>query len=156
MGSAKDLYLRLAEHLSNKKSNIALQNVILKYGIDKFYFGVLEYFSYENKVISHKALTDLDTSYIQKYPFYRLYNFSRIATSSVGYKHTDEAKLKMLKWYEDKSNHPMYGKTHSAEARKLIRKPGALNPMFGKEHSSLKKKLGIKWGNILRGLVFMI
>lgn len=31
----------------------------------------------------------------------------------------------------------MYGKTHSAEIRKLISKPGELNPMFGKKHSLL-------------------
>lgn len=30
IGSAKDLYIRLIEHLSNKKSNIALQNAISK------------------------------------------------------------------------------------------------------------------------------
>jgi hypothetical protein len=44
IGSAKDLYLDLCfpsakpegqEHLSNKKSNIALQNAILKYGLAK-------------------------------------------------------------------------------------------------------------------------
>jgi len=29
IGSAKDLYLRLTEHLSNKKSNTALQNAML-------------------------------------------------------------------------------------------------------------------------------
>ena len=33
---AKDFYLRLNEHLKNKKSNIALQNAFLKYGLDKF------------------------------------------------------------------------------------------------------------------------
>lgn len=97
IGSAKDLYLRLIEHLSNKKSNIALQNAMLKYGLEKFNFGVLEYFTYDSKIASHKALTDLKTSYIEKYSFYRLYNFMRTATSITGYKHTDEAKLKMLK-----------------------------------------------------------
>lgn len=30
----------------------------------------------------------------------------------------------MLKRYENKSNHPMYGKTHSVETLKLISKPG--------------------------------
>lgn len=140
IGSAKDLYLRLIEHLSNRKSNIALQNAMLKHGLDKFNFGVLEYFTYDSKVTSHKALTDLETSYIEKYSFDRLYSFMRTATSLTGYKHTDEAKLKMLKWYEDKSNHPMFGKTHSAEARMLISKPGELNPMFGKEHSILTKQ----------------
>jgi len=34
-----------------------------------------------------------------------------------------------------KKNHPMYGKTHTEEAKKLISKPGAANPMFGKKHS---------------------
>jgi group I intron endonuclease len=97
IGSAKDLYLRLIEHLSNRKSNIALQNAMLKHGLDKFNFGVLEYFTYDSKVTSHKALTDLETSYIEKYSFDRLYSFMRTATSLTGYKHTDEAKLKMLK-----------------------------------------------------------
>lgn len=34
----------------------------------------------------------------------------------------------------------MYGKTHSAEARVLISKPGELNPMFGKKHSLLTRQ----------------
>ena len=37
IGSAKDLYFRLIEHLSNKKSNSALQSAIAKYGLEKFY-----------------------------------------------------------------------------------------------------------------------
>lgn len=40
IGSAKDLYLRLKEHLSHKKSNRALQAAILKYGIDNFDFCI--------------------------------------------------------------------------------------------------------------------
>ncbi len=64
----------------------------------------------------------------------------KTATSLSGYKHTDEAKLKMLKRFENKSNHPMYGKTHSDDIRKLISKPGKLNPMFGKHHSEVAKK----------------
>lgn len=129
IGSAKDLYLRLIEHLANKKSNIALQNAILKYGLNKFEFCVYEYFTYHSKLASNKALTDLETSYIKKYPFDSLYNFMRTATSIEGYKHTDEAKLKR---FENKSNHPMYGKSHKEEILKLISKPGELNPMFGK------------------------
>lgn len=56
----------------------------------------------------------------------------RTATSIEHYKHTDEAKLKMLKRFENKSNHPMHGKSHKEETLKLINKPGELNPMFGK------------------------
>ena len=46
----------------------------------------------------------------------------------------------MLARFENKRNHPMFGKTHSAEARKLISKPGKLNPMYGKSHSRLTKQ----------------
>lgn len=34
--SAKNLYLRLNEHLSNRKSNSALQSAISKYGLQNF------------------------------------------------------------------------------------------------------------------------
>ena len=46
----------------------------------------------------------------------------------------------MLKRFENKSNHPMYGKTHKEEILKLISKPGQFNPMFGKQHSEETKK----------------
>ena len=90
IGSAKDLYLRLLvaneveHHLANKKSNTALQSAILKYGLDKFDFCVYEYFTSHSKRVSNKALTDLETSYIKKYPFDNLYNFRRTATSIEG------------------------------------------------------------------------
>lgn len=38
IGRAKDFYLRLNEHMGNKKSNLALQNAFAKYGLDKFKF----------------------------------------------------------------------------------------------------------------------
>ena len=52
IGSAKDLYLRLNEHLYGRKSNVALQRAIEKYGLNKFNFCVYEYFTYESKIIS--------------------------------------------------------------------------------------------------------
>ena len=100
-----------------------------------------EYFTYHSKVVSNKALTDLDTSYIKKYPFDSLYNFMKTATSLEGYKHTNEAKLKMLKRFKNKSNHPMYGRKHKEETLKLIGKPGELNPMFGTKHSKKSKEM---------------
>ena len=97
IGSAKDLYLRLNEHLTHRKSNRALQAAISKYGIDNFNFCIYEFFTYENKATSFKLLTDLETMYIRKFKFNDLYNFLENASSSDGYKHTDEAKQKMLK-----------------------------------------------------------
>lgn len=113
-----------------------------KYGLDQFKFCNYEYFTYENKIISHKALTDLETSYINRFNFDSLYNFKATATSSLGYKHTEEAILKMVDYYKDKNNHPMYGKTHTEEALTLISKPGELNPMFGLWFSLWSKTKG--------------
>ena len=36
-----------------------------------------------------------------------------MATSLIGYKHTDEVKYKMKKYYENEYNHPMFGKKHN-------------------------------------------
>jgi hypothetical protein len=106
IGSAKDLYIRLNEHLSNRKSNSALQLAISKYGLENFEFYVFEYFTYINKSSSNKLLTNLESIYIKKFKLEDLYNFMRDATSLAGYKHTDEAKAKMVKRFKDKINHP--------------------------------------------------
>jgi len=58
-----------------------------------------------------------------------------------GYKHTKEAIAKMVARLADKTNHPMYGQTHTAETRFRISKPGAANPMFGKTQSALTRSL---------------
>jgi len=139
IGSAKDLYLRLNEHLDGLKSNVALQRAIEKYGLNKFNFCVYEYFTYESKIISSKTLTELETTYTAKFYFKTLYNFKAIANNMSGYKHTEEAILKMIKRFENKENHPMYGKKHTEDALALISKPGELNPMFGKKHSEETK-----------------
>lgn len=128
IASAKDLYLRLNQHIANKKSNIACKSAIQKHGLDKFNFGIYEYFSDDSKIVTSKTLTDLETSYIEKFHFYTFDNFMRTARSFAGYKHTEQAKLKMSNWYQDKRNHPMYGKTHKEETLQLISKPGELNP----------------------------
>lgn len=97
IGSAKDLYIRLIEHLNNRKSNTALQDAFLKYGLDKFSFCIYEYFIYVNKDTSSKSLTNLETNYIKIFNFDTLYNFKPTATSSLSYKHSEEAILKMKK-----------------------------------------------------------
>ena len=63
------------------------------------------------------------------------------ARSLSGYKHTEEAKLKMSLNLKDKNNHPFFGKFHKKETLNLISKPGKLNPMFRKTHQSSSKKL---------------
>jgi group I intron endonuclease len=141
IGSARDLYLRLNEHLNNRKSNRALQSAISKYSLRDFEFYVYEYFSYINKPSSNKLLTDLESIYIKRFKFEDLYNFIEDATSLSGYKHTEEAKIKMARRYKDKTNHPFYGKHHDEKAKLLISKPGKLNPMYGKTHTEQTKHL---------------
>ena len=63
-----------------------------------------------------------------------MYNFKSISTSMLGYKHILEALLKMIKRFKNKTNHPMFGKTHTEWAKNFIRKLGKNNPMFGKQH----------------------
>jgi group I intron endonuclease len=118
IGSAKDFYIRLNEHLSNKKSNINLQRAFdifffkkNQHGLDKFVAGariVYEYFSYETKIISNNNLTKLETNYIKAFDFSTLYNMKKEASSLLGYKHTDQAIQKMIERFKDKTNHPMF------------------------------------------------
>jgi group I intron endonuclease len=71
----------------------------------------------------------------------------------LGYKHTNEAKQKMVERLKDITNHPMYGKTHSEEILKLISKPGELNPMYGKQHSDeTKKAISLKMSKYPNGV----
>jgi hypothetical protein len=59
-------------------------------------------------------LTDIETVFIKSFPFENNYNYTKEANSLLGYKHTIEAISKMKLRYIDKSNHPMFGKTHTS------------------------------------------
>lgn len=135
------MYLRLNEHLSNKKSNAALQSAISKYGLENFIFFIFEYFTYKNKSSSSKLLTDLESLYIKKFEFNTLYNYMRNATSLEGYKHTEAAKIKMIQRFSDKTKHPFWNKHHTEKSKLLISKPGKLNPMYGKTHTIQTREL---------------
>ena len=120
IGSAKDFFRRLNEHLNYKNnSNATLQKAFVKYGFGKFKFCIYEYFSYESRIISHKSLTELETSYLSKFKLETLYNFSLIAHNNLGYKHTNESKLKISK---PGDLNPMFGKIHSEETKDKMRK----------------------------------
>ena len=64
-----------------------------------------------------------------------------MSTPALGYKHSEQALLKRVERFKVKENHPMYGKTHTAEARNLISKPGNKNPMYGRKHTEATKIL---------------
>ena len=127
IGSSKDLYQRLMDHLKGRDSNIRLQRSINKHGLLNFEF-VIYYWHEDSSVI----LTDIETKVIKSFPFENLYNFKKEANSSLGYKHTIAAIKKMKLRLQNKFNHPMFGKSHTNFALSKISKPGKLNPMFGK------------------------
>jgi len=86
----KTFFIRLNEHLKYKNnSNASLQKSFVKYGYGKFKFCIYEYFSYEIRIISHKCLTELETSYLSKFKLESLYTFSLIAHNNLVYKHTN-------------------------------------------------------------------
>lgn len=132
IGSAKDFFVRLNQHLKhNRLSNIALQKAFAKYGYENFKICIFEYFTYESRIVSHKSLSMLETSYLSKFSFKTLYNFSVIAHNNLGYKHTSCA-----------ARSACWTAPPGLEETKLkISKPGKKNPMFGKSHNENTKAM---------------
>ncbi len=123
----------MLDHLAGRSSNLLLQRAFDKYGKENFQFVVYAYVPY---ILPH--ITDIETLFMSYFPQLQqdqLYNLTSTATSMYGYKHTENSIAKMKARLIDPKNHPMFGKSHSSSARKLISKPGILNPMFGKKHS---------------------
>jgi len=144
IGSSKDLYQRFMDHYKGRDTNIRLKRSIEKYGIKNFNF-VIYYWDTDPAI----RLTDIETKVIQSFPFKNLYNFKQEANSMLGYKHTKEAIKKMKLRFTDKTNHPMFGKSHSKLSLSKISKPGALNPMFNKKHTiKTKQKISLRLSKI--------
>jgi len=148
IGSSKDLYQRLSDHLKGRDSNSRLQRSISKYGIQNFHFAI--YYLHKDPAV---ILTDIETEVIKSFPFENLYNYKKEATSSLGYKHTIEAINKMKRRFLNKANHPMFGRNHGKFALAKISKPGVLNPMFGKNHTiETKQKMSLAKSKVPLGL----
>ena len=134
IGSSKNLYERLTDHLRGVSSNIRLQRSIKKWGLSNFTFGI--YYIHNNPAV---ILTDVETEVIQSFLFKNLYNFKKEAKSMLGYKHTVKAITKMKQRLGDKINHPMFGKKHTLKTINSMKKFGSLNPMFKKTQSTESK-----------------
>lgn len=92
IGSATDLYGRKKRHLhdmrKNKHCNRNIQNHVNKYGINKASFSVLEYVEIDKLIEREQFFINSMKPSL---------NICNVASSSLGYKHTDEAKKKMSK-----------------------------------------------------------
>lgn len=148
IGSSKDLYHRILDHIKGNDSNSRLQRSIAKYNIENFKIYI--YYIHSDPSVK---ITDIETEVIKSFPFENLYNYKKEASSMLGYKHTLEAIKKMKLRFKDKSNHPMFGKTHDKFALAKISKPGKLNPMFTKTHSpETKLKISLAKSKVSVGL----
>ncbi len=160
IGSAFNLNKRKYNHFRDLKENIHcnkyLQNSYNNHNILDFRFEILEIVPrHENetksefklRLVNEKEQYYLDTLlYAQEYikgennKFRELgYNINPIAESSLGYKHTEETKLKMKISQQNNhlrgENHPMYGKNHSEDTKLKIS-----NKQRGKIQSEKTKK----------------
>jgi group I intron endonuclease len=138
IGSSENLSERFKEHIKGKKSNIRLQRSIIKYGLENFQFIIFKFCSKNEE----NLLIDLETKYLSFFDFKSLYNFKSIASSMLGYKHTEEAIRKMRILNKGKK-HPFFGKHHTKESISKISlaTKGNKNPMYGKNHSDYTKNL---------------
>lgn len=134
IGSAKDLYRRLKDHLEPKttKSNIGLQQAFTKYGRDKFEFVIYEFVTYDIVTILER-----ERSYFIRFDPKMLYNITM----------TSQDQLDKIKARLQNSKLPnlptrgFLGRKHSLETRRKMSQPGAANPMFGKNHAPETKEI---------------
>ena len=125
-GKAKNIHKRWQKHLATDKGNKIrhqyIHRALNKYGIDSFIIKAVEACNTEKQAFKQEMY------YIQKYnTFYGMgYNLTEGGEGSSGFKHTEEAKKKIVEGrrsYGGKEN-PFYGVKHSAEAKQLMSENG--------------------------------
>jgi group I intron endonuclease len=115
IGSAIDLSKRFGNYFSlsyleTKKSNSVIYKALLKYSYSNFTLEIMEYCD-KNSLISREQY------YIDSLK--PEYNICKIAGSSLGFKHSEETKIKMSFNNTGISN-PRFGKRHTPESREKI------------------------------------
>lgn len=112
IGSTMDYIGRQKRHLrrlsNNNHHSIILQRSWNKHGKDNFIFEVLEVIDDKN------VLLEREQYYLDTYDSYNPkngYNICKVAGSSIGFKHTEETKLKMSKSHMGVKKGPCSDKT---------------------------------------------
>jgi len=85
IGSAVNISLRLYSHYKGSKSNIILQEAILKHGLSNFSIEILEY-------CDKSILMEREQFYLDNTPL--KYNLNLTAKSRFGAKHIEETRKK--------------------------------------------------------------
>lgn len=141
VGQAKNLSHRFLNYFNpgylRNRGTLVINRALLKYGYSNFSLTVLEY-------CSITELTEREQYYIDK--FNPKYNTLKIAGSSLGYRVSEETKLKIsnsLKGVYVREKSALFGRTYSVETRAImsLKKSGKNNPLFGKNHSEATREL---------------
>lgn len=139
---------RFRNHCIHGTGSKLINRSINKYGLNNFYFFILEYFpgfvKKENLNKSHLALLERETFYIQKLK--PLYNRLTLGTPSLGFKLSDEVTKKMRLNYSQESKdfckNLNYGKTWVNERILLFSKISKLRNENKELRSLLSANLG--------------
>nr|YP_007507046.1 GIY endonuclease [Ceratocystis cacaofunesta]YP_009704185.1 GIY endonuclease [Ceratocystis fimbriata]YP_009710337.1 GIY endonuclease [Ceratocystis albifundus]AFO38102.1 GIY endonuclease [Ceratocystis cacaofunesta]QEN73748.1 GIY endonuclease [Ceratocystis fimbriata]QFX74839.1 GIY endonuclease [Ceratocystis albifundus] len=123
-------------YLQNRGS-LVINRALLKYGYSNFLLEILEYCDIAD-------LTKREQYYMDK--LNPKYNTLKIAGSSLGYKQSEETKVKIskaLKGVYTGENSALYGRKMSEETKTLMRlkKLKEKNNFYGKSHSEETKEL---------------
>jgi len=126
--STNKINVRFRNHLFNQTGSKLVSAAVVKYGIENFSFYILEYYpgfvKKENLSAAHIKLLELETSYIQLYK--PEYNILQSGSSSLGFKHSEETKLKMKENYsqerKDTIGNLNKGKSFTTERKQFLSK----------------------------------
>ena len=141
IGQSTDLSKRFKKYFTinyiQNRKELIINRALIKYGYVNFSVSILEY-------CDRCDLTVREQYYLDK--FNPQYNILKIAGSSLGFKQSEETKLKISKalkgvYTGDKS--ALFGGFHQEETKKImsLSKLGENNPLHGKIHSEDTKEL---------------
>ena len=137
VGQTINFYNRMIQYKKGKY-NQYMKNAIMKYGIDAFEIKIIE------KDIDSKFLNEREQYWIDYYKSYKRefgYNICQYASSTLGYKHTEESKQLMsdiaTKRFKENPMQKPYGERNGMYNKKHTDK-------WKKEHSDFLKE---KWKN---------
>lgn len=144
VGSALNLEKRIKNHIwglsKNKHRNIILQQAIEKYGVENFYFIILELCEYDGIAEREKFWID----YYQSYKKQNGYNIQPVPFSNKSNKLSEATKSKIREYQKGRS------KTIEHNLKNSIAKLGERNPNYGKPISD-KLRSAIIESNKRRG-----
>lgn len=111
--STNKIYTRFRNHLYNNNGNKLIKKSLDKYGIQNFFYVILEYFPNIVTKENIKELLLLEIKYIKEIG--PKYNILTEAGNSFGYKHNEEILLKIKDNYPEKNRGPDYKTSESCK-----------------------------------------